>query len=296
MVVKPGITEYYSAPAVQKRIACLLAITPAEGETLLDVGAGNGYISHLLTEKCRTVTALDLVRPECDYENVMPVQGDVTQLQFPDNSFDTVVCTQVLEHVPTRLLSKACTEIARVAKYNVVIGVPYRQDLRLERVTCPVCRRDNPPWAHVNTFDERKLLRLFPLLNELRKVYVGERTEWTNGFAVRLMDLGGNPWGLYTEQYPWVIGPERGRCRDCGSILNRPPERSVAQRAICKLAVLVNVMQSRVVGSAPNWLYVAFSKPRLSAVPDGTDQESAQRERPHSGCQTRKANDGRSGS
>ena len=37
------------------------------------------------------------------------MRGDVTQLEFPNDSFDVVFCTEVLEHVAA--LQKACFEI-----------------------------------------------------------------------------------------------------------------------------------------------------------------------------------------
>ena len=69
---------------------------------------------------------------------------DVTQLTFEDMSFDALMSLEVLEHVPA--VERACKEIARVARHEVVIGVPYKQDTRLGRTKCSncgkvVCRR-----------------------------------------------------------------------------------------------------------------------------------------------------------
>ena len=104
-------------------------IVPKHLSTVLDVGARDGHFSRLLTEHFEHVTALDLAKPQFCLDRVLPVQGDVTHLQFPDNEFDVVFCAEVLEHIPT--LEKACSEIARVARRALVIGVPYKQDTRL---------------------------------------------------------------------------------------------------------------------------------------------------------------------
>jgi ubiquinone/menaquinone biosynthesis C-methylase UbiE len=128
--------------------------------SVLDIGARDGFFSRLLTEHFQAVIALDLQTPAFKHPGVVTVAGDVTRLQFPDESFDCVFCAEVLEHV--RDVERAGREIARVARHDIVIGVPYRQDTRLGRTTCRTCGKANPPWGHINTFDERKLETLFP--------------------------------------------------------------------------------------------------------------------------------------
>jgi ubiquinone/menaquinone biosynthesis C-methylase UbiE len=154
-----------------------MAIVPKKLSTVLDVGARDGHFSRLLTEHFESVTALDLTVPQIDVEGVRSIQGDVTDLQFPDNNFDVVLCAEVLEHVPA--LQQACSEIARVARHAVVIGVPYRQDTRLDRTTCNHCGKTNPPWGHVNTFDEYKIRRLFPRCSPAKTSFVGSTSDRT---------------------------------------------------------------------------------------------------------------------
>ena len=139
-----------------------------EGKIALDVGARDGYFSEILATRFDSVVALDLDLPEIDVPNVVCRVGDVTDLEFADAQFDFVLCAEVLEHIRPALLSKACTELARVTQGELVIGVPYKQDIRAGRTTCRSCNGKNPPWGHVNCFDERTLLRLFDSMESLR--------------------------------------------------------------------------------------------------------------------------------
>ena len=66
----------------QKRIKSLLALIPSSGETVLDVGARDGFFSNALAKYFSKVTALDLEKPEISNEHIECVEGDVTNLQF----------------------------------------------------------------------------------------------------------------------------------------------------------------------------------------------------------------------
>ncbi|MGN0366667.1 MAG: class I SAM-dependent methyltransferase [Suilimivivens sp.] len=96
---------------------------------ILDAGCGEGFITDLIYRNVEhaqitgleyTKEALDLARqmnPDIDF-----VEGDIYQLPFCDNTFDIVLCTEVLEHLnePERALS----EMARVADHTVFLTVP----------------------------------------------------------------------------------------------------------------------------------------------------------------------------
>ena len=98
----------------QLRIADLMSLTPI-GKRVLEIGARDCYLSRKLTALYPEVVALDLTKPEIDAPGITAVQGDVTGLRFANNAFDTVFCTEVLEHVPPEKLQQACNEIVRVA-------------------------------------------------------------------------------------------------------------------------------------------------------------------------------------
>ena len=164
---------------------------------MLDIGARDGYFSQLLTEYFDEVTALDLEKPDFSFPRVTTVAGDATNLQFADDSFDCVFCAEVLEHIPD--VAQACREIARVARHEILIGVPYKQDTRLGRTTCQSCGRKNPPWGHLNRFDERRLAKLFPGLSVEASSFVGSARSETNPLSTMLMDVAGNPWGPTTR-------------------------------------------------------------------------------------------------
>ena len=97
------LAEQRAGAREQLRIADLMSLAPG-GDRVLEIGARDCYLSRRLTALYGEVTALDLRKPEIDEPGIVPVQGDVTALDFADGSFDTVFCAEVLEHVPPQKL------------------------------------------------------------------------------------------------------------------------------------------------------------------------------------------------
>src|SRR6476660_211104 len=130
------LIKYRASPLEKLRTADLLNLVPPSGRTALDIGARDGHFSVLLAQRFEKVIALDLTQPAIQHPRVDCVQGNAAQLNFPDKSIDFVFCAEVLEHIPSPVLPIVCQEIRRVAKQQILIGVPYKQDTRVGRTTC----------------------------------------------------------------------------------------------------------------------------------------------------------------
>lgn len=222
-------------------------LVPHGYRTALDAGARDGYLTSRIIPLFEKVTALDLHKP--NIEGVECIQGNLTHLEFPDDSFDFVLCTEVLEHIPEYEL--ACREIVRVCRHSTLIGVPYKQDIRVGRATCQSCGKISPPWGHVNTFTEEKLERLFAPMQIVKKSFVGYDRSRTNPFSIWLMDRAGNPWGAYgSDQF----------CAHCGAVLSGPKPRTLLQRCCSAAALRIRRLQERVSSPHANWIHVVFEK------------------------------------
>ena len=242
---------YHDSERERLRTRDLLELIPARGDRALDIGARDGYLSVLLAERFGHVVALDLELPEVVHARVESVRGDVTALTYDDNSFDTVVCAEVLEHIPEPLVESACREIVRVARHAVVVGVPYKQDLRCGRTTCRACGRVNPPWGHRNTFDEQRLQALFPDLTLVRFSLVGANRDRTNALSAALMQFAGNPYGTYDQDEA---------CVHCGAKLELPDGRTLLQKLATKIAFNLDRIQRVFTRPRANWVHARFDK------------------------------------
>jgi len=99
-------------------------LRPAAGERVLEIGPGTGYYTLDLAGWVDTVEIFDLQQEFLDHvmaragergiENIVPTQGDATDLPYEDDSIDAVILTAVLGEIPDP--GAALREIARVLK------------------------------------------------------------------------------------------------------------------------------------------------------------------------------------
>lgn len=248
------LSQYRESDSEQKRtedLVRLIRVIPNKRQSALDIGARDGHFSKLLTEFYEDVTALDLEKPSISHNNIHCEQGDITSLDFSDNSFDLVFCAEVLEHIPSLLLEKACSELSRVSREFLIIGVPYKQDIRIGRTTCYTCRQMNPPWGHVNSFDRKRLIGLFPLFDINEMSFIGEIDASTNFLSTFFMDLAGNPYGTYSQEEV---------CIHCGKKLKNPPQRTLSQKVFTRVAFKMRTCLKPFYKTHPNWIHLLFKK------------------------------------
>jgi ubiquinone/menaquinone biosynthesis C-methylase UbiE len=98
------------------------------GERVLDLGRGYGaYSLALLSEGRRCVGSdINLQYLKTAVSAGLPVVAAEGCLPFPDQSFDTVLLFEVIEHVPQ--IRDILKEAFRVARKNVLITVPNAED------------------------------------------------------------------------------------------------------------------------------------------------------------------------
>lgn len=237
----------------QRRIADIFALLPPGLNSLLEIGSRNPYMTQLFAEHVEQMIALDLEKPAIEHPKITCMAGNLVKLPLPDKSVDVIVCTEVLEHIPPHQLAQACHELQRVSRNYLLIGVPYRQDLRLGRTRCQHCGRTNPPWGHVNVFNEHRLHRLLHPWACVRSTKVGKQYARTNRLSTWLMEQAGNPWGTYQQQES---------CIYCGKPINAPKEPlPYSARAYAKLAWSLNQLQRMLGKPRPIWLHTLWQRP-----------------------------------
>lgn len=104
-------------------------IRPLNIDSVLDVGCGEGFtLARLQKEKIgKSFEGIEYDESAIElgkklYPRLEITKGDIYKLPFKDNSFDLVVCTEVLEHLEHP--KKAYKELIRVSKKYILLSVP----------------------------------------------------------------------------------------------------------------------------------------------------------------------------
>lgn len=145
--------SFYSVD--RNRILKTVELLPVGATSVLDAGAGPGVLMNyfLFAPGYTNVTAIDK-RVSPRMVEMSPLQDfrimDVCDLKFESDSFELVVCTEVLEHLPSdKQFNQALQELRRVVSKTLLISLPFEEKIPLID-------------DHYHTFDLLKIKKIFP--------------------------------------------------------------------------------------------------------------------------------------
>lgn len=105
-------------------------ILDKRSKSILDVGCGQGYPMQMLN-KVRKLesTGVDLFDEYLHEAKRLKthnhyIKQDITKLTFPPNSFDTVMCLQLIEHLSKKQGEGLLKKMEKIARYQVIVATP----------------------------------------------------------------------------------------------------------------------------------------------------------------------------
>jgi len=201
--------KLWSAPVHEQVMVArdVIKLIPDDVVTILDAGCGNGAVTNDMVKNW-DVVGCDLSEHALQSVLAPKLVADLRALPFRDQSFDLVIATDVIEHLPNDMYSKALQELARVSKKYVLIAVPHNEIMEAAFVTCPKCTHRYHAHLHQRTYQLTDLPNLFSAALKPKKViFSGERWKFS---SPSLVDA---EFSITERDYPF----ENAVCPCCGT-------------------------------------------------------------------------------
>ena len=250
-------SDYYEQDALwcglsaieQERVCKTLALIPQRVRTILDVGCGCGYLTNRLHDLHYDVVGVDTSRTAIHHVTGAKALASVDALPFADQSFDLVLCTQVLEHLPRVVYEGCIGELLRVGRTYVLVSVPNREFLRQNFTRCPECGCEFHVHRHLRSISLETLCRDFWGFALVDCAYTDVRARYRTAFEVFL---------LHTLNH-WPTTPT-AMCPQCGSTGHYYSvwERNWVELGFIGLAALLHRLWPR--RTWPYWLIALFQR------------------------------------
>jgi len=162
-------------PKIQLRTRMFEEMIPHDVEPILDVGCGEGAITNRLA-RTREVVGVDTSSTALSHLETTAIEASATRLPLADDSFDLVLSSEMLEHMPRKEYVAALAEMRRVTRRYLLISVPYREDLAFRNVRCPGCNWRGRVWGHRQSLTGRIAHRRSRRIQRGRDAYIRTAT------------------------------------------------------------------------------------------------------------------------
>src|SRR3989344_1022167 len=159
-----------------------------KGDKVLEIGCGEGYYTKKILEITSDVTAIDISEKFLEkakkYTRAKAhdyVCCPAEKIPFPDNSFDKVLMSEVIEHLLD--WRDGVREIHRVLKPGGIVVISTPNKLSYFNVACHIkilLRNEPRDGDHIKEFSRRELAGL------LKEYFLVEKFDYTNYFPLML--------------------------------------------------------------------------------------------------------------
>ncbi len=234
-------------PFWAQKFRAITAMFPEGTASVLDVGCGDSAFARMLSNRARVVGA-DFSLTALRLAHGPVVCSTAERLPFADESFDVVVSSEMLEHLPTEKLRKVTAELQRLARKRVIVSVPYRENLRLRYMRCPRCGHTFHCYGHVQCFDLPRLRRLFAGCRLVMWTHCGQYSWDYHPLLLYVRQYLGDKWFYWEKAHP--------RCPRCGHEAFVPHGNRLGSWCDLTNALLLH----HTVAAHPYWIVTAWEK------------------------------------
>ena len=237
----------FKEPALKDKIRKIIEVIPEPVESIVDIGCGNGIITNVLGAHFN-VTAVDRSKKALSFVQTKKVVASADDIPLPDDSFDMVFSSEMLEHLEDDTLIKSVAEMKRLSKKYIFITVPNSENPDKLSVKCPECGYVYNTSNHLRSFEVDKIMKLFPEYKPIKTFTYGRRSRYYNKKLLKLKKRLSPPSSWIP--YYWVPKSQRETfCPNCEHQFYNPYH-------FHPIASLIDVLNVLISPKKVYWLFV----------------------------------------
>ncbi len=233
------------------KIEKIIEWIPEDVQTIVDVGCGNGVITNVLGSHYN-VTGVDRSEHALESVETKKLSASADSIPLPDQSFDMVFSSELLEHLNDELLKGTIAEMKRLSKKYVFITVPNDENPDKLSIRCPECKYVYNSPNHLRRFKAGDFPTLFPEHKILKTLAFGSKVRYYNPTILKIKKSL-SPANSWIPKY-WIEESKRNTvCPNCENEFNYPYKFN----PIATGFDIINVILSP---KKPCWLFVLMEK------------------------------------
>lgn len=238
-------------PVLKEKIKKVLEFIPEGVKTIADIGCGNGVITNILGQQYE-VTAIDRSASALEYVNTKKLQASADSIPLPDNSFDLVFSSEMLEHLEDKVLKGTLTEMKRLSRKYIFITVPNYENPDKLSIQCPKCKFIYNRPNHLRSFKLDSFHDLFPEYQIIQSLAFGNNTRYYSPFLLKFKRKI-SPASSWIPNY-WISANDRKTiCPNCEL-------EFIYSYRFNPLASAVDMLNLLVSPKKPYWLFVLMER------------------------------------
>ncbi len=154
-----------AAPRLRYLVNRARRLTRSSTPTVLNIGVGNALLEEYFVKDgwiAHSIDPTEIAVRKLKRKGVEAGVGCIEAIPYKNDTFDLVLCSEVLEHLSDLQVKMGLKEVNRVLKPGgYFLGtVPNNENLCENMVICPDCGKIFHRWGHQQQFDRRKLEKI----------------------------------------------------------------------------------------------------------------------------------------
>ena len=237
---------------IQKKIDYIKNLIPKDVKTIIDIGCGTGFITNQLA-KIYDVTAVDINKINLEKLKCKTIHSFAHDLELPQNSFDMVFSSEMLEHLPNeKILKQTIKLFSGISKKYILITVPNEEKLENGFVKCGECGFVFHSSLHNFSFNRQKLDSLFKGFKVIHYHTIGPLKKINESDF--LLFLRNNVAGR------WAKPNKDSFCPNCKNKNNFVKKKDIFSKLVFEFVSLCSKIISK---KKRNWIIMLFEKKQL---------------------------------